>query len=97
VHRRESLLENLINADATTNQKRAAKLTEKSFGMTQLPTYRTLDEASVILRTHQRTLRRYIKAGKIPFVRIGRKYLFRESDLMSLPATQRATRESILT
>jgi hypothetical protein len=47
------LLENLINADATTNRKRAAKLTEQSFGMTQLQTYRTLDEASLILRTHQ--------------------------------------------
>ena len=65
--------------------------------MTQLTHYRTLEEAAGILRSTPRTLRRYIRDGKIPFVRIGRKYLFRETDLMGLPTHHRARREQILT
>ncbi len=62
----------------------------------QTTTYKTLDEAAGILRSNKRTLRRYIADGKIPFVRIGRKYLFRETDLLGLPTHQRASREQIL-
>jgi excisionase family DNA binding protein len=64
--------------------------------MTQLPTYRTLLEAADILRSNPRTIRRHIKDGKIPFVRIGRKYLFRDSDLIGLPTHHRASREQII-
>ena len=56
--------------------------------MTQLPTYRTLEETAKILRSNPRSLRRYIKDGKLPFVRLGRKYLFRESDLLDLPTQE---------
>jgi excisionase family DNA binding protein len=62
----------------------------------QTTTYKTLDEAAGILRSNKRTLRRYITDGKIPFVRIGRKYLFRETDLMGLPTHHRSSREQIL-
>ena len=62
----------------------------------QATTYKTLEEAAGILRASKRTLRRYIADGKIPHVRIGRKYLFRETDLMGLPTHQKASRESIL-
>jgi excisionase family DNA binding protein len=62
----------------------------------QTTTYKTLDEAAGILRSNKRTLRRYITDGKIPFVRIGRKYLFRETDLMGLPTHHRASREQII-
>jgi excisionase family DNA binding protein len=62
----------------------------------QATTYKTLDEAAGILRSNKRTLRRYITDGKIPFVRIGRKYLFRETDLMGLPTHHRASREQII-
>ncbi len=51
-------------------------------------TYKTLEEAALILRANKRTLRRYIADGKIPHVRIGRKYLFRETDLLDLPTTK---------
>ena len=63
---------------------------------TQTTTYKTLDEAAGILRSNKRTLRRYIADGKIPFVRIGRKYLFRETDLLGLPTHHRSSREQIL-
>ena len=59
----------------------------------QTTTYKTLDEAAGILRSNKRTLMRYIADGKIPFVRIGRKYLFRDSDLLNLPTTQKGTRK----
>jgi excisionase family DNA binding protein len=62
----------------------------------QATTYKTLEEAAGILRSNKRTLRRYITDGKIPFVRIGRKYLFRETDLMGLPTHHRASREQII-
>jgi excisionase family DNA binding protein len=62
----------------------------------QATTYKTLEEAADILRSNKRTLRRYITDGKIPFVRIGRKYLFRETDLMGLPTHHRASREQII-
>jgi len=62
----------------------------------QATTYKTLDEAAGILRSNKRTLRRYIADGKIPFVRIGRKYLFRETDLLGLPTHHRSSREQIL-
>lgn len=65
--------------------------------MTQLTHCRTLEEAAGILRSNPRTIRRYIRDGKIPFVRIGRKYLFRETDLMGLPTHHRSSREQILT
>jgi excisionase family DNA binding protein len=61
--------------------------------MTQLTQYLTLEEAAAVLRSNPRTIRRYIRDGKISFVRIGRKYLFRESDLMGLPANQKGTRK----
>jgi excisionase family DNA binding protein len=63
---------------------------------TQATQYKTLEEAAGILRSNPRTLRRYIRDGKIPFVRIGRKYLFRDSDLLGLPTHHRASREQIL-
>jgi len=62
----------------------------------QATTCKTLEEAASILRANKRTLRRYIKQGKIPFVRFGRRYLFRDTDLLNLPATRRATTEEIL-
>ena len=61
--------------------------------MTQLSQYLTLEEAAAVLRSNPRTIRRYIRDGKISFVRIGRKYLFRESDLMGLPTNQKGTRK----
>jgi excisionase family DNA binding protein len=61
--------------------------------MTQLTQYLTLEEAAAVLRSNPRTIRRYIRDGKISFVRIGRKYLFRESDLMGLPTNQKGTRK----
>ena len=64
--------------------------------MTQQTNYRTLEEAAGILRSNPRTIRRYIKDGKIPFVRIGRRYLFRDSDLLGLPTHHRTSREQIL-
>jgi excisionase family DNA binding protein len=61
--------------------------------MPQTPIYRTLEETAEILRANTRSVRRYIKDGKIPFVRLGRKYLFRESDLLNLPSTRKGTRK----
>lgn len=61
--------------------------------MTQLTQYLTLEEAAAVLRSNPRTIRRYIRDGKISFVRIGRKYLFRDSDLLNLPSTQKGTRK----
>jgi excisionase family DNA binding protein len=58
----------------------------------QATTYKTLEEAAGVLRYSKRTLRRFIADGKIPHVRIGRKYLFRESDLLDLP-TQKGPRK----
>lgn len=61
--------------------------------MPQTTIYKTLEETAEILRANTRSVRRYIKDGKIPFVRLGRKYLFRESDLMGLPTNQKGTRK----
>lgn len=48
------------------------------------------------MRCNPRTIRRYVAAGELPFVRIGRKYLFRETDLLTLPTARRASREEVL-
>jgi excisionase family DNA binding protein len=56
----------------------------------QATTYKTLEEAAGVLRYSKRTLRRFLADGKIPHVRIGRKYLFREADLMGLPTRKEA-------
>ena len=59
-------------------------------------TYKTLAEAAITLRCSKRTLLRWIKDGKLSFVRLGRKYLFRESDLLNLQTTRLSSAEEII-
>jgi excisionase family DNA binding protein len=59
-----------------------------------MTTYKTLKEAAQILRSNPRSVRRYIKEGKITYVQLGRKFLFREADLLSLPASSKAVVKS---
>lgn len=62
---------------------------------TTLPTaYLTMEEAAAALRTNPRTLTRWIRQGKIPFVKPGRRYLFNASDLLKLPSGSEARRDS---
>lgn len=59
-------------------------------------TYKTLAEAAITLRCSKRTLLRWIKDGKLSFVRLGRQYLFRESDLLNIEASRLSTVEEII-
>jgi len=43
--------------------------------------YLTLSEAAAFLRISKRTMLRYLAEGKIPFVRLGKKYLFKSEEL----------------
>lgn len=40
-----------------------------------------IKEVSNYLRLHEMTVRRYMKEGKIPFLRAGKPYRFRISDI----------------
>jgi excisionase family DNA binding protein len=44
----------------------------------------TLEEAAELLKVSKATLRRWIKAGKIPTFQVGRFYRIRESDIDKL-------------
>jgi len=46
-----------------------------------LERYLTLGEAAVVLRCSNRTMYRYIRVGKLSFMRIGKRYLFSPQDL----------------
>ena len=46
--------------------------------------YLTDDETSQVLKISRRTLQEYRSSGKIPFVLLGGKVLYRESDLEAL-------------
>jgi excisionase family DNA binding protein len=63
---------------------------------TKTTRYRTLNETADVLRTHPRTLRRWCEQGKVPFLRLGRRYLFMDDDLASLRTQPLATREAII-
>jgi len=63
---------------------------------TKPPRYLTLNETADSLRAHPRTLRRWCKQGKLPFLRLGRRYLFLVEDLASLRTKALATREAII-
>jgi excisionase family DNA binding protein len=63
---------------------------------TSLTAYLTLEETASIFRANPRTVRRWIKQGKIPFLKLGRRYLFRESELFALRTTAKKTREAII-
>jgi excisionase family DNA binding protein len=49
----------------------------------------TIPEVSKFLRVSPATVRRLIARGEMPFVQIGRRYLFRSSDLEELVRTKR--------
>jgi excisionase family DNA binding protein len=51
------------------------------------PEFLTLTEAARLFRVCPRTLRRWIAAGQIPFVRIGRKFLFRREQVLTTGQT----------
>jgi excisionase family DNA binding protein len=63
---------------------------------TKPPRCKTLEEKAYDLRTHPRTVRRWCKEGKIPFLRLGRRYLFLDDDLAALQTKPLATREAII-
>ena len=52
----------------------------KTISPVQTP-YLTLSEAAAFLRISKRTMLRYLAEGKIPFVRFGKKYLFKSEEL----------------
>jgi len=58
--------------------------------------YYTLAEAAQALRSDKRTLRRWIKEGILPFIKPGRKFLFRVTDIQNLPTSKPLTREEVL-
>jgi len=43
----------------------------------------TLGEAANELRVSQNTLASWVKAGRVPYIRIGRKYLFSREEIAS--------------
>ena len=51
--------------------------------------WRTYQQAAAWLHVHQRTLRRLVEAGKLPFHRVGRRVLFRQGDLDAFPRRTR--------
>jgi excisionase family DNA binding protein len=57
------------------------------------PRFTTLNETAATFRTHPRTLRRWCSEGKIPFLRLGRRYLFREEDIAQLQTEALADKE----
>jgi len=59
-----------------------------------MTTYKTLKEAAEILRCNPKSVLRYIKEGKIAYTQLGRRFLFREADLLSLPASSKAVVKS---
>jgi len=61
----------------------------------KFPTYLTLAEAAVVLRCSRRTMFRYIRDGKVSFLRIGKRYLFSPED-MRMPSRRLARWEDIL-
>lgn len=63
---------------------------------TKTTRYKTLHEAADDIRHHPRTLRRWCEQGKIPFLRLGRRYLFLDSDIAALRTKPLATREAII-
>ena len=59
--------------------------------------YLTLGEAAQFLRISKRTMLRYLAEGKIPFVRFGKKYLFKSEELgTGMKSTRISTVEEIL-
>jgi excisionase family DNA binding protein len=41
-----------------------------------MPSFMTLGEVAATLRCHPRTVRRLIRRGKLPYTRVGLRYLF---------------------
>jgi excisionase family DNA binding protein len=62
---------------------------------TQLTAYMTLVETADFLRCSPRTLKRYIRDGRVPFTRIGRRYLFRPEELVSDVVGRRPSKASL--
>lgn len=58
--------------------------------------YYTLAEAAQALRCDKRTIRRWIKDGLLPYIKPGRKFLFRVTDIQNLPTSRPLTREEVL-
>ena len=58
--------------------------------------YLTLGEAAQFLRISKRTMLRYLAEGKIPFVRFGKKYLFKSGELAGMKSHRISTVEEIL-
>ncbi len=56
--------------------------------------YLKMEQAAAALHTNTRTLTRWIRQGKIPFVKSGRRYLFNPADLLNLPSGTQARRDS---
>lgn len=50
--------------------------------MESIKTY-TVKEAQTILHVNDKTIRNYIKAGKLKAAKIGRGWIIKESDLMT--------------
>jgi excisionase family DNA binding protein len=67
----------------------------KTISPIQTP-YLTLSEAAQFLRISKRTMLRYLAEGKIPFVRFGKKYLFKSDELGGMKSTRISTVEEIL-
>lgn len=51
--------------------------------------YMTLSEAAQFLRCSERSLKRYIKDGRVPFTRFGHRYLFRAEELVGHAGSHR--------
>lgn len=62
---------------------------------TQLSAYMTLSETARFLRCSERSLKRYIKAGRVPFTRFGRRYLFRAEELIGHSGSHRPAKASL--
>lgn len=46
-----------------------------------VPSLKTIDEAAEILRCHERTIRRMVRAGDLVAFKVANRLLFNESDL----------------
>jgi excisionase family DNA binding protein len=62
---------------------------------TNLHSYMTLKEAALFLRCSERSLKRYVKDGRVPFTRFGRRYLFRAEELISCSNCHRPAKASL--
>jgi excisionase family DNA binding protein len=51
-------------------------------------TFYTLGEAATILKVHVQTLRRWIRAGRLPARRVGRQYRLSAADLEELTQSE---------